>query len=269
MRTHWTPQQAASHIFIALDGFTCFKELKKTILPLEKLGLKFKITPAAITLFGPLLLTQARLHGPRLFADLKIADIGNTSMEILKAALIKLRPGLITCHAGALSEGALAKLAKVIPEHAKSIAEHDKLVSEGEQHITFESELAAVCLTSDTTPEECFRQYRCLPERAMIRFAHKAAEHGNINTFICAVPELKKMRRHFPTARLIAVGVRPLWYQARSTDDQARIGTPTEAILAGADDIVIGRPVLEAADPVKAAKLIIEEVADAKCSLGP
>jgi orotidine-5'-phosphate decarboxylase len=58
----------------------------------------------------------------------------------------------------------------------------------------------------------------------------------------------------------VTPGIRPA---GAASGDQKRIMTPTAAIAAGADYLVVGRPILEAADPKAAAKAIIAEIADA------
>ncbi|MBS1348700.1 MAG: orotidine-5'-phosphate decarboxylase, partial [Firmicutes bacterium] len=59
---------------------------------------------------------------------------------------------------------------------------------------------------------------------------------------------------------IVTPGVRPAW---AATDDQERIMTPKEAIKNGASYLVVGRPITKAEDPVKAANLIVEEMAEA------
>jgi orotidine-5'-phosphate decarboxylase len=60
---------------------------------------------------------------------------------------------------------------------------------------------------------------------------------------------------------LVTPGIRPA---GTGTGDQKRIMTPARAIAAGADYLVVGRPVLEAADPKVAAEAIVKEIAGAK-----
>jgi orotidine-5'-phosphate decarboxylase len=60
---------------------------------------------------------------------------------------------------------------------------------------------------------------------------------------------------------LVTPGIRPA---GAKSDDQKRIMTPAKAIQAGADYLVVGRPVVEAADPRAAAEAIVAEIAQAK-----
>jgi orotidine-5'-phosphate decarboxylase len=58
----------------------------------------------------------------------------------------------------------------------------------------------------------------------------------------------------------VTPGIRPAW-AAGGQDDQARVATPAEAVKAGADFLVVGRPIRDAVDPREAARRIAEEIA--------
>ncbi|MGB4781065.1 orotidine 5'-phosphate decarboxylase / HUMPS family protein, partial [Candidatus Methylomirabilis sp.] len=60
-----------------------------------------------------------------------------------------------------------------------------------------------------------------------------------------------------PSMRLVIPGIRPAWAAA---EDQRRVMTPQEAAVAGADYLVIGRPITTAADPAKATRRILDEI---------
>jgi orotidine-5'-phosphate decarboxylase len=84
---------------------------------------------------------------------------------------------------------------------------------------------------------------------------------------VASPKEVKRIRRACGRDFLIVVpGIRPAQVgtrKANETDDQARIATPAEAIRAGADYLVVGRPITAAPDPVAAAQAIAQEVASA------
>ena len=65
-------------------------------------------------------------------------------------------------------------------------------------------------------------------------------------------------RAAFPDATLVSPGIRPAWWDA--SDDHVRWTTPAEAVLRGADHLVVGRPIRSAADPRDAAQRIIDEI---------
>jgi orotidine-5'-phosphate decarboxylase len=84
--------------------------------------------------------------------------------------------------------------------------------------------------------------------------AYRAGCHG----VVCSAKEVTMVKEAFPHLRTIVPGIRPEW--AADPQDQARIATPYEAILAGADYLVIGRPIREAPKPREAVKKILEEM---------
>jgi orotidine-5'-phosphate decarboxylase len=61
---------------------------------------------------------------------------------------------------------------------------------------------------------------------------------------------------------IVVPGIRPIAGESKRPDDQARVATPAEAIRAGADYLVVGRPITAAADPPRAARAIAEEIVE-------
>jgi orotidine-5'-phosphate decarboxylase len=99
-----------------------------------------------------------------------------------------------------------------------------------------------------------------------VKLAQLAKKSG-VDGVVASVQEARAIRKACGRDFLIVTpGVRPTDKNGRETkrDDQARTATPTEAIKAGADFIVVGRPVLTAEDPRAAAQAIVDEIADAK-----
>ncbi len=87
--------------------------------------------------------------------------------------------------------------------------------------------------------------------------AYRVGCHG----VVCSAREVSTVKEAFPLLRTIVPGIRPEW--ASFPQDQVRVATPQEALLAGADYLVIGRPIREAQDPLEAAQRIIQEMAQA------
>ena len=85
------------------------------------------------------------------------------------------------------------------------------------------------------------------------------AQFAGCSHLVCSGNELLALRRYGITLKTIVPGIRPKWHV--KSDDQKRTMTPEEAVAAGADYLVIGRPIIEAKDPVKA-------VADTLLELG-
>jgi orotidine-5'-phosphate decarboxylase len=94
----------------------------------------------------------------------------------------------------------------------------------------------------------------------------KLAQKAGVDGVVASVQEAKAIRKACGRDFLIVTpGVRPRGKGGESgKDDQARTATPREAIRAGADFIVVGRPILAAADPRAAAQEIVDEIASAK-----
>ena len=77
---------------------------------------------------------------------------------------------------------------------------------------------------------------------------------GGCGGFVCAVPDVETVRQIVPAAVLATPGIRP---EGAAIDDQGRVATPREALDAGADLLVVGRPVTRATDPVAAARALV------------
>ena len=95
------------------------------------------------------------------------------------------------------------------------------------------------------------------PKEAVLRLAglaYRAGCHG----VVCSGKEVAAVKEAFRHLRTIVPGVRPEW--AADPQDQVRVVTPYEAVLAGADYLVVGRPIREAPDPLEAAGRVLEEM---------
>lgn len=91
----------------------------------------------------------------------------------------------------------------------------------------------------------------------VVRLA-KLAKSSGLDGVVCSAKEITAIREACgPDFALMVPGIRPAW---AATGDQKRIMTPADAVAAGADYLVIGRPITQADDPVEAAKKIAEEL---------
>jgi orotidine-5'-phosphate decarboxylase len=75
-----------------------------------------------------------------------------------------------------------------------------------------------------------------------------------VGGFVCAAADIAAVRQLAPGATLVTPGIRPA---GASADDQGRVATPAEALRAGADLLVVGRPVTRAPDPEAAARQLV------------
>ena len=95
------------------------------------------------------------------------------------------------------------------------------------------------------------------PAAQVTRLARLAVDSG-LGGLVCSPLELKPLRAQLPSSlKLVTPGIRPA---GSGANDQARVMTPREAARAGADFIVVGRPILQAPNPVAAAEAILAEL---------
>jgi orotidine-5'-phosphate decarboxylase len=167
--------------------------------------------------------------GRGLFLDLKLHDIPETVKRAAKAAA-DLEARFVTVHAA--SEGMLAAAVE----------------GAGEDRV-----LAVTLLTSVGTEEAGGRD----PGEIVLERAGMAIGAGCTGV-VCAASEASLVKENFPTLIVVTPGIRPAW--AADPSDQRRVATPAEAIKAGADYIVVGRPIRDYTDPREAARRITEEI---------
>jgi orotidine-5'-phosphate decarboxylase len=184
---------------------------------------------------GPDVVASVRgARGVDVFLDLKLHDIPATVAGAARG-VARLRPDLLTVHAAA---GAAAIDAAVQALPNTTIAAVTVLTSLGN------SDLSQIGLAGPVSD-------------AVLRLAVLAVGAG-ARALVCSPREVAAVRAEVgPQIVLITPGVRPAGY---ARDDQARVATPQEALSAGADLIVIGRPITGAADPGAAAAAIAADL---------
>lgn len=175
--------------------------------------------------------------GKKVFLDLKLHDIPNT-VERATARLADLGATFLTVHA--------------FPQTMKA-AKSGKAQSGMKI-------LAVTVMTSYDDHDLREAGYVCSVRELVERRATQAKDIG-IDGLILSPEEVADIRAHIGQAlTLVTPGIRPA---QSAKGDQKRIMTPTEALKAGADHLVIGRPVTAATDPVAAAIAIQQEIAAA------
>lgn len=184
---------------------------------------------------GPRMLADLANLSMELFVDLKLHDIPST-VERTARVLASLGVRYTTLH----TQGGRAMLEAGVVG-----------LSEGASGagLPVPTALAVTVLTSD----------RDVSSRTLIDRAALAAAAG-CGGIVCAASDLEMLREVVPTLLKVTPGIRPT---GSASDDQARVMTPSEALAAGADVLVIGRPVTRAEDPELAAADIAESLANA------
>lgn len=175
--------------------------------------------------------------GKQIFLDLKLHDIGNTVTKGVES-VAELGATFLTVHA--------------YPQTMKAAVEGKK----GSKLRV----LAVTVLTSYDNDDLAASGYAMQVGELAARRAAQARDCG-IDGLICSPEEATALRAVVsPSMVLVTPGIRPA---GSATGDQKRIMTPARAIAAGADHLVVGRPIVEAADPRAAAQAIVAEIANA------
>jgi len=201
----------------------------------------FKIGLELFTFEGPRLVEEIRDRGEKIFLDLKLHDIPNTVRGAIRSAC-KLGTDMITVHAS----GGAAMLEAACKEAQSSDA--PPLV------------LAVTALTSLSEEDMLHLGVTGSMEQWVERLARTAYDAG-IEGIVASAQEGRMLRSKMgPQLQLVIPGIRPAGDEHQ---DQSRTATPSEAIHAGANYIVVGRPILQAHDKAAAADLITEEIAQA------
>jgi orotidine-5'-phosphate decarboxylase len=203
----------------------------------------FRVGAQLFTSEGPRAVTKLADLGYDIFLDLKFHDIPNTVAHAVAAAVRLPRVRLMTLHAS----GGLAMM-KAAREAAGAKKNRSAL-------------LAVTVLTSFDEPTlREIGMEGSLGSRvvALARLARTAGMDG----VVCSALEAPAVRREFgPDFKILVPGVRPA---SAATNDQSRIATPGDAIRAGADYLVVGRPITAAKDLRAAALEIVAEIAGAE-----
>lgn len=174
----------------------------------------------------------------RLFLDLKFHDIPNTVAGAVRA-LGGMTPWLANVHAGGGSAMMRAAVAA-----AALIAPRPLLIGVTVLTSMDDADLAQLGVSGGAADQ-------------VSRLAKLAMTCG-LDGVVCAPTDAARLRAELgPTAILVTPGVRPA---GAASADQKRVATPGEAMKAGANYIVVGRPITEAADPAKAADAIAAEI---------
>jgi orotidine-5'-phosphate decarboxylase len=169
----------------------------------------------------------------QVFVDLKLHDIGNTVAQGVKS-VARLGATFLTVHA--------------YPQTMQAAVDARELGL----HI-----LAVTVLTSSDDADLVEAGYAYPVAELVARRAAPARDIG-VDGLVCSPEEVANLRAIVgPKVALVTPGIRP---SGSDPGEQKRIATPTEAIAAGADYLVVGRPIIAAADPKAAAEAIIAEI---------
>jgi orotidine-5'-phosphate decarboxylase len=203
----------------------------------------FKLGLEAFVSQGPGLVREIASRG-RVFLDLKLHDIPNT-VGRAAAAAVATGASIVNCHASGGRE-----MMRVFGEEGRRAA--------AKAGLPRPSLIAVTVLTSLDAASLAAVGLSGSPREAAVRLAVLAREAG-LDGVVCSPEEIGAIRAASgPDFLLVVPGVRPA---GAEKGDQKRVATPGVALAAGADLLVIGRPILAAPDRVAAARAIVAEMA--------
>ncbi|MGP8123512.1 MAG: orotidine-5'-phosphate decarboxylase [Xanthobacteraceae bacterium] len=187
---------------------------------------------------GLALVSRLADGGKKVFADLKLHDIGNTVARGIES-IAQSGASFVTVHA--------------YPQTMKAAVE-----GRGSAPL----EILAVTVLTSYDDADLREAGYALGVTALVEARAKAAAAIGIDGLVCSGEEAARLRALVgPRMALVVPGIRPT---GASAGDQKRVMTPAQAIAAGADYLVVARPVLAAADPRAAANAIVDEIAAAQ-----
>lgn len=207
----YSSREACLHLVSSLDPSLC----------------RLKIGKEMFTLFGPQLVEEVQQRGFDVFLDLKFHDIPNTVAKAVSAAA-KLGVWMVNVHA---SGGA-----RMLEAAKNALANYSRAPLL----------IAVTVLTSMDEEDLQSIGVTCSPLEHALRLAELSKQSG-LDGVVCSAHEVEKIKLRCGSDFLcVTPGIR---LASSETSDQRRIMTPEQAVKAGSDYLVIGRPITEAADP--------------------
>lgn len=224
-------QQLRTKLILALD-LDSFDKARHFV---DRLSPKIKIFKVGLQLFtscGPKIIGYIRRKGRGVFLDLKLFDIPNTVAGAVRQAA-RLRVKMLTLHIAG-GEEMLEAAVKAARQEASRLRIRRPLL------------IGVTVLTSQK-----------VKSAEVLRLA-KIGLNCGLDGVVSSAREAALLRRRIKNKFIIVTpGIRPV---QSARDDQKRIATAAEAIASGSDFLVVGRPILEAKDPLKALGDLLAQV---------
>lgn len=229
-------------ILVALD-YDNKNEALNLIDKLDPNMCRLKIGKEMFTLFGPTLVNDIHTRGFDLFLDLKFHDIPNTVAKAVAAAA-ELGVWMVNVHAsGGLAMMQAAKKA-LLPYGDKAPL------------------LIAVTVLTSMSEEDLRLLGITVPIFEHVQRLAGLTHQAGLDGVVCSAHEAQLLKTMFgQDFKLVTPGIRPV---GSAAGDQHRIMTPPQAISAGSDFLVIGRPITQATDPLAALQSIVSSLDFAK-----
>jgi orotidine-5'-phosphate decarboxylase len=234
--------QVKEKLIVALDVDTADRA-RELVNELRDVAGMFKIGSTLFTAVGPSIVKEIVGSGSRVFLDLKFHDIPHQVAGAARSAA-ELGVSLFTVHASGGSEmmkGAADAVVEVVERNGTPKAQV----------------LAISVLTSVDAAILSEIGVSGSPAESVTRLV-KLAAASQVDGVVTSPQEVTNIRANVtkPGFLVVTPGIRP----AETTDDQRRVATPAAALAAGADYLVVGRPITGALDPVAAARQILKDM---------
>jgi orotidine-5'-phosphate decarboxylase len=227
--------KAADRIITALD-FDGFDEAREVVDSLPD-AVFFKVGLQSFLQFGERIIGYLHAEGKHLMLDLKFKDIPNTVSGAVRSVL-KYAPRLLTIHltGGAAMIAQAAEAAKAEPE----------------------LRVLGVTVLTSLSDDDLKETGMALNARDAVLNLCELGLRNGVSSFVCSPLEIAPIRERFgKDVTLVTPGIRPQW---SAKGDQKRVFTPAMAIEAGADFLVIGRPITGSENRSDAFAKIVGEI---------
>ncbi|NAW63835.1 orotidine-5'-phosphate decarboxylase [Photobacterium halotolerans] len=189
---------------------------------------RLKVGKEMFTLFGPDFVRKLHNKGHSVFLDLKFHDIPNTCSRAVKAAA-ELGVWMVNVHASG-GERMMSASREILEPYGK-----DRPLL-----------IAVTVLTSMEAQDLAGVGISCSPEQHVLNLATLTKNSG-LDGVVCSAQEASLLKANLGAEfKLVTPGIRPA---GSAAGDQRRVMTPAEAVKAGSDYLVIGRPITQADDP--------------------
>ncbi|MCQ2789034.1 MAG: orotidine-5'-phosphate decarboxylase [bacterium] len=237
------PSEVKDRIILALDT-SDFEEAKSWVSELKDYVGYFKVGMQLVTASGMSVFNELHDMGVKTYCDFKFHDIPTTVSQSCEN-LIKEDINFFNIH---LQGG--SRMVKAATKTSRELAQ--KLGKENPTilGVTLLSSFGQRTLTEELCVDKGLEEY--------IMQLSQLAKTSGLDGVVAGASEAKKLREELGEDFIILCpATRPTW---AAVNDQVRVDTPTEAIKAGIDYMVIGRPITDAVDKVAATKLILDEI---------
>lgn len=250
-------EKARQKLILALD-FPSLEPALEIAQSLSSLVGMFKINIQLYTASGPASVEKLNSLGGGVFLDLKFHDIPNTVQGAVRSAISL--PGIRFLDVHALGGLEMMQVAAKARDQGQASGGSSKS----------SPKLLAITILTSMDNGALRRVGVAGPASRRVVHLARLAKKAGMDGVVASPQEVRAIRRACGKEFLIVVpGIRPEvgavtgGKRKSKADDQARIATPGEAIRAGADYLVVGRPITGAPDPEAAARAIVEEISSA------